>query len=84
MPGAPKPQIGRDLLEKLQAEIRFQNGGVKVCIPESKLAEALIFMLKETKTNGHGFPKEILDAVVPFVWSGEMSGKAKKCSTSTD
>lgn len=40
LPGALKPLIGRDLLEKLEAEIKFKEGEVEVLIPESKYIQA--------------------------------------------
>lgn len=36
LPGAPKPLIGWDLLEKLAAEIKVKEGEIEVLIPESK------------------------------------------------
>jgi len=76
-PGAPKPLLGCDLLEKLEAEIRFKDGDINVLIPESKLVQAIVFLLQEDKTLGISIPTDMENAVLPLVWAGEVPGKAK-------
>lgn len=65
MPDSPMPLLGRDLLEKLEAEIKFsKEGGVKVIIPESKIIEAAAILIQEC----HGkIPKEVEEAVIQIV-----------------
>ncbi|XP_009324031.1 PREDICTED: protein NYNRIN-like [Pygoscelis adeliae] len=78
LPGAPKPLIGRDLLEKLEAEIKFKNGEVEVSIPESKFVQASILLLQEIEQVKRKIPAEVEDAVIPVVWAGEIPGKSKR------
>lgn len=42
LPGAPKPLVGQDLLEKLEAEIKFKDGEVEVLVLESKFVQAAV------------------------------------------
>ena len=78
LPGAPKPLIGRDLLEKLEAEIKFKEREVEVLIPESKYIQASVFLLQEDKLVTGEIPTEVEEAVVPFVWAGEAPGRSKR------
>ncbi|XP_029821645.1 protein NYNRIN-like [Manacus vitellinus] len=76
MPNSPKPLLGRDLLEKLEAEIKFTKGGdIKVIIPDTKYVEAAAFFIQEK----HGeIPAEVENAVIPLVWASEYPGKSKQ------
>ena len=69
--------LGRDLLEKLEAEIRFKDGEVNVLIPESKPVQATVFLLQEDKTLGTSIPAEVENAVISLVWARGVPGKAK-------
>uniref|UniRef100_A0A8U7N8D8 Uncharacterized protein n=1 Tax=Corvus moneduloides TaxID=1196302 RepID=A0A8U7N8D8_CORMO len=76
MPNSPMPLLGRDLLEKLEAEIKFsKEEGVKVIIPESKIIEAAAILVQEC----HGkIPKEVEEAVIQIVWANDSPGRSKK------
>ncbi|KAJ7426286.1 hypothetical protein WISP_17381 [Willisornis vidua] len=51
MPNSPKSLLGRDLLEKLEAEIKFTKGGeIKVIIPETKYMEAATPFVQESRS----------------------------------
>ncbi|KAM9590855.1 uncharacterized protein ACIBXB_005903 [Morphnus guianensis] len=78
LPGAPKPLIGRDLLEKLEAEIKFKEREVEVLIPESKYIQASVFLLQEDRQGSEVIPKDVEEAAIPFVWAGEIPGRSKR------
>ncbi|XP_048151996.1 uncharacterized protein LOC125322381 [Corvus hawaiiensis] len=71
-----REEAGRDLLEKLEAEIKFsKEGGVKVITPESKIIEAAAILVQEC----HGkIPKEVEEAVIQIVWADDSPGRSKK------
>ncbi|XP_027528989.1 uncharacterized protein LOC113962435, partial [Neopelma chrysocephalum] len=73
MPNSPECLLGRDLLSALQAQIIFENGRVKLIIPEKNLAK--IFVVKEVEKGE--IPPEIEQAVVPWVWETGVPGKSK-------
>uniref|UniRef100_A0A8C5TGM6 ribonuclease H n=1 Tax=Malurus cyaneus samueli TaxID=2593467 RepID=A0A8C5TGM6_9PASS len=76
MPNFPKPLLGRDLLEKLEVEIKFsKEEGVKVIIPESKFVEAATILIQECCGE---IPKEVEDAVIPIVWANGFPGRFKR------
>lgn len=66
------------MLEKLEAEIKFKEGEVGVLIPESKYIQASVFLLQEDKPVSGEIPTEVEEAVIPFVWAGEVPGRSKK------
>lgn len=48
LPSSPKPLLGKDLLEKLEAEIKFKKGkDVQVLIPESKCVQVAALFIQE-------------------------------------
>lgn len=76
LPNSPKPLLGRDLLEQLEATIVFQRGKVEFQVKDDALVEVLSLALLQ----GGISPKpleEILNAVYPGVWASEVPGKAK-------
>lgn len=77
MPECPVPLMGRDLLSKLDAQITFKDGEVQLKIPESKAAEARIFMLQNTQRPEEEIPAEVEDAVIPLVWASGVPGRSK-------
>lgn len=69
-PNSPQPLLGRDFLEKLEAEIKFsKGGGVEVVIPETKFVEAAAIFIQ----NYGEIPKEV-EAVIPIVWANDFPG----------
>ncbi|XP_059687384.1 LOW QUALITY PROTEIN: uncharacterized protein LOC132319767 [Gavia stellata] len=77
LPEAPKPLLGRDLLEQLNAEIRFRNGEIEFKIPEENHIEILSLALTEPQIREERIPQEIKDQVYPGVWASGIPGKAK-------
>lgn len=75
MPQAPKSLIGRDLLEKLQAEIKFTEG-IQLKVNEKELIEILSLALLTDKESEE-IPDEILNQVYPGVWAGGTPGTAE-------
>lgn len=73
MPNCPSPLFGRDLLSLLNARIIFENGRVKIEIPDSEIAK--IFIVKEL--DPIPILEEIEQAVVPWVWEAGVPGKSK-------
>lgn len=71
------PLMGRDLLDKLNAQIIFKNGEVQLLIPEAKAVEARIFMLQSTQKPEEEIPAEVEDAVIPAVWASGIPGRSK-------
>lgn len=56
--------LSRDLLEKLEAEIKFsKEGRVKVIIPEPKIIEAAAILVQEC----HGKIPKVKEAVIQIV-----------------
>lgn len=56
--------LSRDLLEKLEAEIKFsKEGRVKVITPESKIIEAAAILVQEC----HGKIPKVKEAVIQIV-----------------
>lgn len=45
MPNMPRPLLGRDLLEQLKAEIRFEKGKVELRVENDQLVEILSLAL---------------------------------------
>lgn len=68
MPNSPKPLLGRDLLEKVEAEIRLKDGEVEILIPESKYIKATALLLQDTNPKRDKIPRELEDAVIPIIW----------------
>lgn len=66
------------MLEKLEAEIKFKEGKVEVLIPESKYVQASVFLLQKDKPVSAEIPTEVEEAVIPFVWAGEVPGRSKR------
>lgn len=76
MPQAPKSLIGRDFLEKLQAENKFTPEGIQLKVNENELIEILSLALLTDKESEE-IPDEILNQVYPGVWAGGTPGTAK-------
>lgn len=47
LPNSPKPLLGGNLLEKLNAEIKSREGDIQIKIPKTKYVEASILMWQE-------------------------------------
>ncbi|KAL9871155.1 uncharacterized protein GJ701_016870 [Geothlypis trichas] len=73
MPNCPTPLLGRDLLSRLNVKIIFEEGRVKLEIPEEQIAG--LFVIKEV--DAFPIPEEIEQAVVPWVWESGVPGKSK-------
>lgn len=80
MPNPLRPLIGRDLLEKLEAEIKFQNGEAEVLIPESKYVQGSVLLLQDSisSESRNDALSELEDTVIPMVWAGKVPGKSKR------
>lgn len=76
VPKSLKPLLGRDLLEQLGAEIKFESGKMEFRVNEDQLIEVLSLALITTPT-GTGVPGEISNQVYPGVWATEAPGQAK-------
>lgn len=79
LPNSPKPLLGRDLLEQLEARIVFRKGQIEFQVQEQQLTEVLSLALLQTECHSK-IPSEILDSVYPGVWASEAPGKAKSAS----
>ncbi|KAK4810138.1 hypothetical protein QYF61_009533 [Mycteria americana] len=77
LPEAPRPLLGRDLLEQLNAEIRFKDGEIEFKIPEESHIEILSLALTEPQVREEEIMQEIKDQVYPGVWASGIPGKAK-------
>ncbi|KAK4817868.1 hypothetical protein QYF61_001681 [Mycteria americana] len=73
----PRPLLGRDLLEQLNAEIRFKDGEIEFKIPEENHIEILSLALTEPQVREEEIMQEIKDQVYPGVWASGIPGKAK-------
>ncbi|KAM4643374.1 LOW QUALITY PROTEIN: uncharacterized protein AAGF69_015585 [Amazona ochrocephala] len=67
---------GRDLLEQLEAEIKFEKGNIELRVGGDQLVEVLSLALINTPIDA-GIPEEIQNQVNPGVWASEIPGKAK-------
>lgn len=74
MPNAPKSLLQRDLLEKLEAEIKFKNGEIQ--IRDDQLIEMLSLALIQPQVTKQ-VPLDILDQAYPGAWADGILGKAK-------
>ncbi|XP_067999225.1 uncharacterized protein [Melanerpes formicivorus] len=77
MPNAPKSLLGRDLLEALGAEIKFNKGKVEFRVREEQLVEVLSLALMSPQQEKDGIKESIKDQVYPGVWDTEQPGRAK-------
>lgn len=73
MPNCPNPLLGRYLLSALNMKILFEEGRVKLEIPGENIAK--IFAIKEVEPTP--IPREIEQAVVPWVWDTRTPGRSK-------
>lgn len=73
MPNSPKSLLGQDLLEQLDAEIKFEAGEVRFRVKDESIIELLSLALITTPV-GTGIPEEIRDQVYPGVWEIEIPG----------
>ena len=73
MPKCPLPLLGQDLLSKLDAQIIFKDGEIRLLIPESKAIEARVFMLHNSSKEEQ-IPEAVDNAVTPLVWASEVPG----------
>ncbi|XP_050842263.1 uncharacterized protein LOC127060962 [Serinus canaria] len=73
MPNCPKSLFGRDLLSLLNMKILFEDGRVKVEVPEEEIAK--LFVIREVEPTP--IPEEVEQAVVPWVWETGVPGKSK-------
>ena len=75
MPNSSKPLLGQDLLEQLEAEIKFE-GKLEFKVKEDQLIVVLSLALITTPA-GTRIPDEVSDQVYPGVWAVETPGRAK-------
>lgn len=76
LPGAPKPLIGQELLEKLEMEIKFKDGEVEVLIPKSKFVQATVLLLQEAKPVKKGISPQV-EAAAGGAWKIKESWASK-------
>lgn len=79
LPNSPHHLLGRDLLEQLGAEIKFESGKMKFKVKMDSLIEVLIVALITTQGNT-GIPEEVTNQVYPGVWATETPGCTKNAS----
>ncbi|XP_054025457.1 uncharacterized protein LOC128898081 [Dryobates pubescens] len=77
MPNAPKSLLGRDLLEALGAEIKFNKGKVEFRVREEQLIEVLSLALMSPRQEKNRIRESIKDQIYPGVWDTEQPGRAK-------
>ncbi|RMC21012.1 hypothetical protein DUI87_01868 [Hirundo rustica rustica] len=76
MPNSPKPLLGRDLLEKLEAEIKFEKEkSVQAVIPEPKFVQPAALFIQEKLDE---IPAEVGNVVNPIVWASDIPGRSKR------
>ena len=73
MPNCLESLFGRDLLSLLNAKILFEEGRVKLEIPDREISK--LFVVREVKPTP--IPEEVEQAVVPWVWETGTPGKSK-------
>lgn len=78
LPNSLKQLLRKNLLGKLNAQIKFQEGDFQNKIPVSKYVETSIFILQELTFQSEPIPKEMKDAVIPIVWARDIPGKSKR------
>lgn len=79
LPDSPHPLLGRDLLEQLGAEIKFESGKKKIRVRDDSFIEVLSLALI-TAPGNTGVPEEVTNQVYPGVWATETPGHAKNAS----
>ena len=79
LPDSPHHLLGRDLLEQLGAEIRFESGKMKFKVKDDSFVKVFSLALI-TASEDSGIPKEIINQVYPGVWATEVPGRAKNAS----
>ena len=79
LPNSPKPLLGRDLLERLEAEIVFKQGIMELKVKENQLIEILSLALMDPEWSATSTPEreEITNQVYPGVWATGIPGRAK-------
>lgn len=79
LPDSPHHLLGRDLLELLGAEIKFEAGKMRFKVRDDSLIEVLSLALITTNSTPEntGMPEEISNQVYPGVWATEIPGRAK-------
>ena len=79
LPNSPKPLLGRDLLERLEAEIIFRQGIMELKVKENQLIEILSLALMDPGTSVTSTPEnaEITNQVYPEVWATGIPGRAR-------
>lgn len=82
LPNSPKPLLGRDLLEQMEAKIVFGEGKIEFQVGEKQLTEVLSLALLQTTstTSTSEIPSEVIDSVYPGVWATEVPGRAKNAN----
>lgn len=67
MPNSPKPLLGQDFPERLEAEIKFRKGKLEFEVKDNQLIEVLSLALVTTPART-GIPDEVSYQVYPGVW----------------
>ena len=79
MPNSPKALLGRDLLEQLEATIKFKKGEVTLEVNDHQYIQVMSLSLASTPIKRE-IDTRIIDQVYPGVWAIDMPGRAKNAS----
>lgn len=79
LPNSPKLLLGWDLLEQLEAELKFESGRIEFTVKEDQLIKVLSLALINTPI-GTEILVEVQNQVYPGVWAAEVLGQAKLTS----
>ncbi len=73
MPNSPKALLGRDLLEQLEATIKFKQGEVTLAVNDHQYVQIMSLSLVSTPATGE-IGARIVDQVYPAVWATDTPG----------
>ncbi len=73
MPNSPKALLGRDLLEQLEATIKFKQGEVTLEVNDHQYVQIMSLSLVSTPATGE-IGARIVDQVYPGVWATDTPG----------
>ncbi|XP_055646988.1 uncharacterized protein LOC129782739, partial [Falco peregrinus] len=79
MPNSPKALLGRDLLEQLEATIKFKKGEVTLEVNNHQYIQVMSLSLANTPIKRE-IDTRIIDQVYPGVWAIDIPGRAKNAS----
>lgn len=78
---APRLLVGGDLLEQLNAEIKF-DGNIEFRVPKEKHVKILSLALTVPEVPKEEIMEEIINQIIPWVWASVIPGKAKNAEIS--